>query len=149
MSWYDDEELAERRVGHNAFLQAKTEEAWREFRRLRDKCARLITQKKQEDWDKLMQQIQEAYTNSHRQLWRLVRLAPSGKKAEFQPMRGKTGKLAKSEEQIMEVWTKHLESLGTQEARPLPIREAGKYTKRTLRAPVPPTPAGRGVGGPL
>ncbi len=34
-------------------------------------------------------------------------------------MRGKTGKLAKSEEQILEVWAEHLESLGTPEAHPL------------------------------
>ncbi len=70
-SWYDDEvkaAVAERRAAHSVFLQASTEETGREFRRMRNRCKRLIAGKKKEDWEKLMQQIQDAYKSNQRQL---------------------------------------------------------------------------------
>ncbi len=41
-------------------------------------------------------------------------------------MHGKIGTLTKSEEQIMEVWAEHLESLGTPEAHPLQYSQFGE-----------------------
>jgi hypothetical protein len=104
-------------------------------------------QKKREDGDKLMQQIQE---NNHRKLWRRIeRLAPSAKKAELQPMRGKTGKLAKSEEQMMGAWAEHLESLKTPEAHPLQDAQFGERVsiQNTQRAFLSPPTQAEGGGG--
>ena len=75
--------------------------------------------KKQEDWAKYMQRIEDAYKNDHRQLWQLVkRLTPAGKKVGLEPIRGANGVLAKSEEEILEAWAAHLEKLGTPRAHP-------------------------------
>ena len=76
--------------------------------------------KKRQDWAKFMQRMEDAYKNDHRQLWQLVqRLVPSGKKASVVPVRGKDGTLARSEEQILEVWAEHQEFLGTPKAHEL------------------------------
>ena len=74
----------------------------------------MVRSKKQADWGKFLGRIEDAYKNDHRQLWQLIeRLLPSGNKAEVAPARGKDGIMAKSEEEIMEVWAEHQEFLGT------------------------------------
>ena len=81
---------------------------------------RLVKRKKSEEWKTFLERIEKAYKEDHRQLWQLVnRLVPSGKKAEVAPMRDREGRMAKSEEEIMEVWASHLESLGTQRTHEL------------------------------
>ena len=122
-SWFDDEvrkAIDDRRAAHAKYLQHEGPEQFRVFRKKRRACKKLIAKKKQEDWAKLLERMEEAYKNDHRELWRLVkRLAPTGKKAEVIPMRGADGVLAASEEQILDVWEGHLIRLGTPVVHPL------------------------------
>ena len=122
-AWFDDEvrkAIDDRRAAHAKYLQEDCPANFLAYRRKRRACKKLIVKKKQEDWTKLLEKMEEAYKNDHRELWRLVkRLAPVGKKAVVTPMRGEDGVLAASEEQILEVWEGHLKSLGTPRAHPL------------------------------
>ena len=115
--WFDDEvknAIKKRREAHARYLQCDSSENWKEFCRLRKLAKRMVMVKKRADWAKFMQRIEDAYKNNHKQLWQLIdRLMPSGKKLAVAPVRGKNGALARSEEQIMDVWAEHQESLGT------------------------------------
>ena len=120
-SWWDDDVKAAvgaRRQAYKRFLTAaddkeKCEGLWADFARLRRICSRLITKKKKEDWARLMEQIEEAHKRDQRKLWQLIgRFVPSGKRAAMEPVRNQDGSMARNEEEILEAWADHLESLG-------------------------------------
>jgi exonuclease III len=120
-SWWDDEvkiAVAARRRAHEEFLKAaedeeKAAELWTVFAKLRRACAKLVTQKKKADWVRLMEQIEDAHKRDQKKLWQLVgRFIPSGKRATMEPMRRQDGTMARTEEEIVETWAEHQESLG-------------------------------------
>jgi exonuclease III len=131
-SWWDDEvktAVAARRKAYAAYLpgaddqeqsEEKSAELWARFAQLRRACAKLITKKKKEDWERLMVQIEYAHKRDQKQLWQLVgRFVPSGKMATMEPMRRRDGTMARNEEEILETWGDHQESLGAPQAHSL------------------------------
>ena len=127
-SWWDEEvkeAVSARREAYGKFLAGADDEEkaaglWAAFVKLRRSCARLVTQKKKKDWAQLMEQIEEAYKRDHKKLYQLVgRFLPTGKRAEMEPVRRKDGTMARTEEEIMEAWADHQESLGAPKVHPL------------------------------
>ena len=138
-SWFDDEikrAITARRKVYTKFLgaqaraeaharehthahahaqaQARRDELWREHSRLKRVARVLVKRKKKEDWVRLMETMDQAYKNDHRQLWQLVgRFLPAGKKASLEPVERLDGTLAKTEEQILGAWAEYREKLGT------------------------------------
>jgi exonuclease III len=151
-SWFDDEvktAIAERRAAHAVFLRSGSELDWAEYERRRRACTRLVKQKKRADWQKFEEEMEDAFrSGDHKKLYELIdRLAPSGKKATVEPILRKDGTLAKSEEQILEAWGDHQETLGTPKAHELEdaafgnrvlmhVREAEKLSRSTPDAEV-------------
>jgi exonuclease III len=120
-SWWDDDVKAAvtaRRRAHDEYLKAaddeeKAAELWAVFTKLRRACAKLVTQKKKEDWERLMEQLEDAHKRDQKKLWQLIgRFVTSGKRATMEPMRRQDGTMARTEEEIMETWADHQESLG-------------------------------------
>jgi exonuclease III len=115
--WFDDEVRAAiktRRAAHAKWLKDDDELTWKTYTRARRACKRFVMRKKKELWAKFMAKIEDAYENDHKELWRLVkRLAPTGTKVSVAPVRDAAGKLAKSEEAILDVWGVYQAKLGT------------------------------------
>ena len=143
-SWFDDEvkqAIANRRAAHAAFRRAGTPETWSTFQRLRAVSNRLVRSKKIADWRKFEEEMEDAFHHDQRKLWQMIgRLAPSGKKATVEPVLRKDGVLATSEEQILETWGDHQESLGTPSPHALEDKDFGELVKKHLRAAVKLSP---------
>jgi hypothetical protein len=87
------------RAAHAKWLKDDDEPTWKTYARARRACKR---------------KIEDAYENDHKELWRLVkRLAPTGTKVSVVPVRDAAGKLAKSEEAILDVYGVYQAKLGT------------------------------------
>ena len=63
----------------------------------------------------------------------LGRLVPNGKKATMAPILGQDGKLATSEEEIMEAWGDHQERLGTPSRHPMQDDMFGEWVENELK----------------
>ena len=136
-SWFDDEvkqSIANRRAAHAVFRREGTPETWDEYERRRRACNRMVKDKKRADWLKFEEQMEDAFHSDQRKMWQLIRrLVPSGKKAVVEPVLRKDGVLAKSEEQILEAWGDHQESLGTPKPHELEDRAFGDLVCKQMR----------------
>jgi len=121
--WYDDEvkSLVEtRREAHKQYVASPKVERWQDFTKARTRCGRAIKKKKAGLWQEFIDKFDDAYKGNHKMMWNLVRrLVPSSNKISMQPIKGKDGQLATSEEEIMEAWADHQSKLGTPSRHPL------------------------------
>ena len=121
--WYDDEVKAlveARREAHKLYVANPKKERWQDFTKARGKCGKAIKKKKAGLWQEFIDGFDKAYKGNHKMMWNLVRrLVPSSNKISMQPIKGKNGQLATSEEEIMEAWADHQSKLGTPSRHPL------------------------------
>ena len=115
--WFDDEvkSLVEmRREAHKRYMTSPKLERWQEFTKARTRCGKAIKKKKAGLWQEFIEKFDDAYKGNHKIMWNLVRrLVPSSNKIPVQPIKGKDGQLATSEEEILEAWANHQSKLGT------------------------------------
>jgi hypothetical protein len=121
--WFD-QELREavglRRAAYQTFLKTGLETDYKAFTTQRRICKKLTRKKKTQEWEKYLDEMEQAYKSNHRQMWRLVkRLVPESGKVSISPVDRPDGSLATSEEEILEEWAAHQERLGTPRNDPL------------------------------
>jgi endonuclease/exonuclease/phosphatase family metal-dependent hydrolase len=121
--WYDNEVkllVDIRRKAHKEYVANPNVELWQQFTKARTRCGRAIKKKKTGLWQEFLDKFDDAYKGNHKMMWNLVhRLVPSSNKISIQPIKDKNGKLATSEQEIMEAWADHQSSLGTPSRHPL------------------------------
>jgi exonuclease III len=141
-SWFDDEArsaISARKAAYAKYLEARGTDgaaaAFGDFVALRRASNRVVRRKKQEDWTRTMNQMEEAFRKDHKKLWDLIgRFLKSGKKAEMAPVQRQDGTIARSEQEILEAWAAHQEKLGTPKAHELEDTAFAKMTKQHMDA---------------
>ena len=116
-SWYNEKAklaVQERRERYAAYKKEPSTENWAAFTSSRRVVTRIIKQNKKADWQEFLEGFSSDFKSDHKSLWnRVRRLVPSEKTAGMSPILKQDGTLASSEEEILDAWATHYETLGT------------------------------------